>query len=105
MIKIFKRTSVLILVSVLTLQACKQEDIIELQPEFSLDAVQNPSTLSQVEQVLDGAYANFRAADYYGSGSGTGGGAALMPDVLSDNLYETAQTLANSRNMADWTFQ
>jgi len=104
MIKILKRTSVLFLVGTLSLQACKQEDIIELQPEFALDAVQNPSTIAQVEQVLDGAYANFRAADYYGSGSGTGGGAALMPDVMSDNIYETTQTLANSRAMADWVF-
>lgn len=104
MIKILKRTSVLFLAGLLSLQACKQEEIIELQPEFSLDAVNNPSTIAQVEQVLDGAYANFRANDYYGSGSGTGGGAALMPDVMSDNLYETTVTLANSRAMADWVF-
>ena len=76
-----------------------------MQPEFSLDAANNPSTIAQVEQVLDGAYSNFRANDYYGSGSGTGGGAALMPDVMSDNLYETLQTLANSRAMADWVYQ
>jgi len=105
MIKILKRTSVLFLVGALTLQGCKQEDIIELKPEFTLDAGENPSSITQVEQVLEGAYANFRAADYYGSASGTGGGAALMPDVMSDNLYETLQTLANSRAMADWTFQ
>ena len=86
MINILKRTSVLILVGALTLQGCKEQDIIELQPEFSLDAANNPSTIAQVEQVLDGAYSNFRANDYYGSGSGTGGGAALMPDVMSDNL-------------------
>lgn len=105
MINILKRTSILLLAGLLTTQGCKEEDIIELQPEFALDAVNNPSTIAQVEQVLDGAYANFRAADYYGSGSGTGGGAAMMPDVLSDNLYETTQTLANSRAMADWTYQ
>jgi starch-binding outer membrane protein, SusD/RagB family len=105
MINILKRTSVLFLVGALTFQGCKEQDIIELQPEFSLDAANNPSTIAQVEQVLDGAYSNFRANDYYGSGSGTGGGAALMPDVMSDNLYETLQTLANSRAMADWVYQ
>ena len=105
MIKILKRTSFLFLAGILSLQACKQEEIIELQPEFSLDAENNPSTIAQVEQVLDGAYANIRAANYYGSASGTGGGAALMPDVLSDNLYETNQTFGNSRAMADWVYQ
>jgi hypothetical protein len=102
--KIFKRTSALVLIAVFTLQSC-QDDFVNLQPEFTLDAVNNPSSMAQLEQVLDGAYANFRSADYYGSGSGTGGGAALMPDVLSDNLYETVQTLANSRDMSNFQFQ
>jgi hypothetical protein len=86
-------------------QSCKKEDIIDLRPEFTLDALTNPSNIGQVEQVLLGAYARFRAADYYGSGSGTGSGWALMPDVLSDNLYESAtESLANSRTMADWLY-
>jgi hypothetical protein len=102
--KIFKRTSALVLIAVFTLQSC-QDDFVNLQPEFALDAVNNPSSMEQLEQVLDGAYANFRAADYYGSGSGTGGGAALMPDVMSDNLYETLLTLANSRDMSNFQFQ
>jgi hypothetical protein len=86
-------------------QGCSKKDVIELAPEFSLDALNNPSSMKQVEEVLIGAYGSFRSADYYGSGSGTGSGWAIMPDVLSDNLYEsTAETLANSRAMADWTF-
>lgn len=102
--KIFKRRYALILIGALTFQAC-QDDYVNLTPEFTLDAVNNPSNIDQVEQVLDGAYANFRAGDYYGSGSGTGGGAAIMPDVLSDNLYETVQSLANSRDMSNLQFQ
>ena len=86
--KIFKRTSALLLIAALTLQSC-QDEFVNLAPEFTLDAVNNPSDMGQLEQVLDGAYANFRANDYYGSGSGTGAGLAIMPDVLSDNLYET----------------
>lgn len=102
---IFKRGTVLVLLTTLCVQGCKEDDYVNLLPQYSLDAVNNPSSMEQVEQVLTGAYSSFRAADYYGSGSGTGGGAALMPDVLSDNLYETTQTLANSRAMADWIFQ
>jgi hypothetical protein len=87
------------------LLGCNKDRILELRPEFSLDAISNPSNMSQVEQVLLGAYARFRDANYYGSGSGTGAGWAIMPDIMSDNLYETNETLANSRAMADWVYQ
>lgn len=89
----------------LLLQSCKKEEILELAPDFQLDASNNPSNLSQVEGVLLGSYSLLRGANYFGSGSGTGGGWAMMPDVLSDNLYETQTTLANSRAMADWLYQ
>lgn len=92
------------LAAVMLLQACSQKEVLELQPEFTLEGLQSPSSMDQVEQVLLGAYAGFRNANYYGSGSGTGGGWALMPDVLSDNLYETQSSLANSRLMADWSY-
>jgi len=103
MFKIFKYTFIILIAGSLV-QACKKEEVIELTPEFSLDAVTNPSSMDQVEQVLLGAYSGFRNANYYGSGSGTGAGWALMPDVLSDNLYETLTSLANSRTMSEWTY-
>ncbi|RXK60366.1 RagB/SusD family nutrient uptake outer membrane protein [Lacibacter luteus] len=99
------KKALIVFAAVATLQACTKKEVIELTPEFSLDALENPSSMKQVEEVLTGAYSRFRAADYYGSGSGTGAGWALMPDVLSDNLYEvTSETLANSRAMADWIY-
>ncbi|QNA44939.1 RagB/SusD family nutrient uptake outer membrane protein [Lacibacter sediminis] len=99
------KKALIVFAAAATLQACTKKEVIELTPEFSLDALSNPSSMKQVEEVLTGAYSRFRGADYYGSGSGTGSGWALMPDVLSDNLYEvTAETLANSRAMADWIY-
>lgn len=91
-------------VLITVLPACQKEDVLELRPEFSLDALENPSSMSQVEQVLLGAYTAFRNGNYYGSGSGTGSGWGLMPDVLSDNLYETTESLANSRITADFLY-
>lgn len=102
--KIIKNTIVAFAAFTLV-QGCSKKEVIELTPEFSLDALNNPSSMKQVEEVLTGAYGSLRANDYYGSGSGTGAGWALMPDVLSDNLYEvTTETLANSRAMADWIY-
>ena len=102
---IFKRVSAVVLLSAIVSSGCKQDSFINLTPEYTLDALTNPSSIEQVEQVLSGAYANLRNADYYGSGSGTGGGAALMPDILGDDLYESRQSLANSKFMSDWSFQ
>lgn len=101
---IYRNMAFLAILGSLTFSGC-QKDFIELAPEFTLDADINPSSMSQVEQVLNGAYAGLRAADYYGSGSGTGSVAALMPDVLSDNLFETPQSLANSRAMSQFAYQ
>lgn len=102
--KIIKNT--IIAVAAFTMvQGCSKKEVIELSPQFTLDALGNPSSIKQVEEVLVGAYASLRANDYYGSGSGTGAGWSLMPDVMSDNLYEvSAETLANSRAMADWIY-
>lgn len=104
MFKLYRNTFLLLTIVVLTFQGCSKKEVIELRPEFSLDALNNPSNMDQVEQVLLGAYAAFRNGNYYGSGSGTGGGWAMMPDALSDNLYETIESLANSRTMADWLY-
>lgn len=104
MYKIYRNSFLLIAIVALTFQSCSKEELIELVPEFSLDSYKNPSSMDQVEQVLLGAYTQLRNGNYYGSGSGTGGGWAMMPDVLSDNLYEAVESLANSRTMADWLY-
>lgn len=104
MLNTIKKISVSLASAIVLLQSCSQKDLVDLTPEFSLDALSNPSSMKQVGEVLTGAYASFRDGNYFGSGSGTGGGWALMPDVLSDNLYETIESLANSRAMADWIY-
>lgn len=100
-----KRSLIAVAAIGLVMQGCSRDELLELRPEFSLDALENPSSMAQVEQVLLGTYSRFRNAYYFSSGSGTGAGWALMPDVMSDNLYETNETLANSRVMADWLYQ
>lgn len=101
---IYRKMAILAMATTLIFSSC-QKDLIDLTPEFTLDAENNPSNMTQIEHILNGAYAGLRAADYYGSGSGTGSVSALMPDVMSDNLFETNQSLANSRPMSQLVFQ
>ncbi len=99
------KTSLAAFMALTLVQSCSKKEVVEITPEYLLPGANNPSSIKQFGEVLTGAYATLRGANYYGSGSGTGAGWSLMPDVLSDNLYEfTAQTLANSRAMADWIY-
>jgi len=95
---IFLATTV---VSVLTV-GCSKSDLIDLYPQFSLSAVNSPSSMDQVEEVLTGAYQGFRSGSYYGDGSGSG--FSLMPDMMSDNLLETNESLANYKTLTDWIY-
>lgn len=81
---------------------CSKSDLIDLNPGFSLSAVTNPSSMDQVEEVLIGAYQGFRSGSYYGDGSGSG--FSLMPDMMSDNLIETKESLVNYKSLSDWTY-
>lgn len=103
-LKIF-RISILTFFAAALMQGCSKKEVLDLTPEYTLPSLNGAANMGQIEALLIGAYAGFRNANYYGSGSGTGAGWAIMPDVLSDNLYESAQeTLANSRAMADWLY-
>ncbi|RYY52739.1 MAG: RagB/SusD family nutrient uptake outer membrane protein [Chitinophagaceae bacterium] len=104
MLSYIKKPFLILSTAVVLMTGCSKEDVIELVPEFTFDGITNPSSMDQVEQVLLGAYTGFRSADYYGSGSGTGNAWGMMNDVISDNFYETIESLANSRTMADWLY-
>lgn len=79
---------------------------IELEPEFVLDGSAPLATLEEAENVLTGAYSGFIRAGYYdGAESNLGGGAfSEYPDLMSDNLVESRESLGNFRNIAEWTY-
>jgi len=58
--------------------------------------------MDQIEEVLIGSYQGFRDGNYYGDGSGSGW--SLMPDMMSDNLLETNESLANYKSLSDWIY-
>ncbi|MCC9166192.1 RagB/SusD family nutrient uptake outer membrane protein [Pontibacter harenae] len=80
----------------LALPAC--ESVIEVGPEFAEDGSQIFTSLNDYELALTGAYSLFRQVGYFGNGGQTTGAWSVLPDLMSDNLVQTAEDLANWQN-------
>lgn len=100
--KSFKHILAATAVAAVLATGCSKGDLVDLNPQFSLGAIDNPSSMDQIEEVLSGAYSGFRSGSYYGDGSGSGW--SLMPDMMSDNLLETNESLANYKSLSDWIY-
>lgn len=92
----------LAMVSASMLISCN--DVIDIEPEFVLDGTQRFKSLDDYEFSLIGTYAQFRSTAYYGNASGPAGGFSTMPDMMSDNLTETGESLANFRQLVNWDY-
>ncbi len=79
---------------------------IDIEPEFILDGSSPLASIEQAENVLTGAYSGFIRAGYYdGNESNLAGGAfSEYPDLMSDNLVESRESLGNYRGIAEWTY-
>ena len=82
-----------------SLASCKK--IIEAEPTHQLDGSARFTSIEDFDFALTGAYALFRSANYYGSGSNA---FVNMPDMLSDNLNETSESLGNYQTMSTWVY-
>ncbi|MCG2614462.1 RagB/SusD family nutrient uptake outer membrane protein [Terrimonas sp. NA20] len=100
--KVFKHIFAATVLAATLATGCSKSDLVDLKPEFSLEALENPSSIDQVEEVLTAAYSRFRSGSYYGDGNGSG--FSLMPDMMSDNLLETNESLANYKSLTDWIY-
>jgi hypothetical protein len=66
-----------------------------------LDGTTRFETIEDFDFALTGAYALFRSGNYLGAGSNA---YVNMPDMLSDNLNETSESLGNYQTMSTWTY-
>jgi hypothetical protein len=78
--------------------------VIDIEPEFVLDGSQRFNNLDDYEFSLIGTYAQFRSTAYYGNASGPAGGFSTLPDMMSDNLTETGESLANFRQLVNFDY-
>lgn len=84
----------------LLLASCTKE--IDQSPTHTLNGDERFNTIGDYEFALKGAYSLFLADGYYGSNSANA--FVGLPDMMSDNLYETTESLANYTQLAGWYY-
>ncbi|HUR11075.1 MAG TPA: RagB/SusD family nutrient uptake outer membrane protein [Flavitalea sp.] len=75
--------------------------VLDTEPAYQLDGSQRFKSIEDHEFALIGAYRLFRQPNYYGAGSNAYVG---LPDMMSDNLNETNESLSNYTTLSTWTY-
>jgi len=91
---------ILILLSVLN-HSCKKT--IDLDPSHSADGDLIFNKISDYEAALTGAYSRLLSVNYYGSTNGSNAYVGLS-EMMSDNFFETGESLGNYQNFSHWTY-
>jgi hypothetical protein len=87
--------------ALLIITSCKK--IVETNPDFSLEG-KNLNSIEDYEFALTGTYASFRSTSYYGATSASSNAYVCLPDMLSDNVNETGESLGNERVFSRWAY-
>lgn len=90
------------LFSALSLTACKK--VIETEPEFNKERSELFTSLTDYEYSLAGTYAQLRQTGYFGSGAQTTSTWSNLPDMMTDNLVQTAEDLGNWTGQVNWMY-
>jgi len=91
----------IILAGSFIIASCKK--VIEANPQFSLEG-KDLKTIEDYEFALTGAYASFRSTSYYGATAAASNAFVCLPDMLSDNLGETGESLGNEEVFSRWIY-
>src|SRR5688572_29863718 len=77
---------------------------IDQDPTHTVDGSQFFNTIEDYEKALIGVYARLLQDGYYGT-SNTGANALVgLPDIMSDNLFESSESLGNFQDYSRWTY-
>jgi starch-binding outer membrane protein, SusD/RagB family len=87
---------------VMGLTSCKKA--IELDPTHSVDGGNFFTKIEDYELALTGTYARLLQDSYYGNGNNGSGPFVGLPDMMSDNLFESSESLANYQNFSRWNY-
>jgi hypothetical protein len=86
----------------MVLSACKKK--VDLNPTYTVNGDASFKTVDDYQAALIGAYARLKSADYYSSAGLEPEAYVGLPDMLSDNLYETSESLANFTTLQRWAY-
>lgn len=78
-----------------TLMSCKKD--LELKNEFGLTPTNAFTDLASYARQLSGVYGQFANAEYYN-------GYTMVTDVLTDDTYETTESLVNFNQVHNWLY-
>lgn len=87
---------------VMILSACKKK--VDLNPTYTVNGDASFKTIDDYQAALIGAFARLKANDYYSAGGLEPEAYVGLPDMLSDNLYETSESLANFTTLQRWAY-
>lgn len=77
---------------------------IQKDPTHTVDGDNFFTKIEDYERALTGSYALLLRSSHYGT-SNTGANSAVgLPDVLSDNVYQSNEALGNFQDYARWTY-
>ena len=101
-----KRINILVLAMIITvtgvISSCSKA--IDKDPTHTLDGSQFFTKIDDYEKALTGLYSLLLQDGYYGT-SNTGANALVgLPDIMSDNLFESSESLGNFQDYSRWTY-
>jgi len=96
------RKIIIAIIFTATVSSCKK--ILDANPQYNVDGSNAFKTIEDCDFALVGAYRLFQSTSYYGSTDGRSNAFALLPDILSDNLRETGESLGNERVFSRWVY-
>lgn len=76
---------------------------IDIEPTHTADGENLFKNLSDYEASLTAAYSRLLSVNYYGS-TNSSNAFATLSDMMTDNLYETGESLGNYSNFTRWTY-
>ena len=99
--KSYKIYSAIVLGLMITLGSCTKT--IDIEPTHTANGENSFTKLEDYEAALTGAYARLLSVNYYGSSNGSSAFSTLS-DMMTDNLFESGESLGNYQNFSHWTY-
>lgn len=96
------RKIIIAILCVSVVSACSK--VLDKDPESDLDGSERFNDIEDYEFSLLGAYSLFRSVDYYSAFDGNSNAYVTLPDILSDNVFESFESLGNERVFSRWQY-